>query len=39
MLTPVTEVAPYRSLVPFVAAVAITLWLGRRVSYNTRIAT
>ena len=39
MLTPVTELAPYRSLVPFVAAVAITLWLGRRVSYTTRTAT
>jgi len=38
MVTPVTELAPYRSLVPFVAAVAITLWLGRRVSYTTRTA-
>ena len=39
MVTPVTELAPYRSLVPFVAAVAITLWLGRRVSYTTRTAS
>lgn len=38
MVTPVTELAPYRSLVPFVAAVAITLWLGRRLTYTTRTA-
>ena len=35
MVTPVTELAPYRSLVPFVAAVAVTLWLGRRLTYTT----
>jgi branched-chain amino acid transport system permease protein len=35
MVLQVTELAPYRSLVPFLAAVAITLWLGRRISYTT----
>lgn len=39
MVTPVVELAPYRSLVPFVVAVAITVWLGRRLTYTTRTAS
>ena len=28
-ITPVAALSPYRSAVPFVCAVAVTLWLGR----------
>jgi branched-chain amino acid transport system permease protein len=39
MVIQVPELAPYRSLVPFLAAVAVTVWLGRRISYTTRTVT
>jgi branched-chain amino acid transport system permease protein len=36
--TPVTALAPYRNVVPFVCAVAVTLWLSRRATFTTRAA-
>lgn len=36
--TPVVALSPYRNVVPFVCAVAVTLWLSRRVTYTTRAA-
>lgn len=36
--TPVAALSPYRNVVPFVCAVAVTLWLSRRATYTTRAA-
>jgi branched-chain amino acid transport system permease protein len=36
--TPVASLAPYRNVIPFLCAVAVTLWLSRRVTYITRAA-
>jgi branched-subunit amino acid ABC-type transport system permease component len=36
--TPVAALAAYRNVVPFVCAVAVTLWLSRHVTYTTRVA-
>ncbi|WP_322748336.1 MULTISPECIES: branched-chain amino acid ABC transporter permease [unclassified Frankia] len=33
---PVAALSPYRNVIPFVCAVAMTLWLSRRVTYTTR---
>ena len=38
VVTPVAVLAPYRNVVPFVCAVAVTLWLSRHVTYTTRTA-
>lgn len=36
VVTPVAALSPYASTAPFVVAIAVTLWLARRVSYTTR---
>lgn len=38
VVTPVAALSPYASTAPFVVAIAVTLWLARRVSYTTRAA-
>jgi branched-chain amino acid transport system permease protein len=37
-VTPVAALSPYRNAVPFVCAIAVTLWLARHVTYTTRPA-
>jgi branched-chain amino acid transport system permease protein len=37
--TPVVALAPYRNAVPFICAVAVTVWLARRPTYTTRAAS
>lgn len=37
-VTPVVALSPYRDAVPFVCAVAVTVWLARRPSYTIRAA-
>jgi branched-chain amino acid transport system permease protein len=38
VVTPVAVLTPYRNVVPFVCAVAVTLWLSRHITYTTRTA-
>ena len=38
-ITPVAALSPYRSAVPFVCAVAVTLWLGRHAVHTTRTSS
>lgn len=37
-VTPVVALSPYRNAVPFICAVAVTVWLARRPTYLTRAA-